>query len=178
MVPFDKSKSLFAQNEDRALSPELLMPAQYYAPRPTSPYHNLLLATLGDAIRCFQHNLDAKTARRRNLFRETEHWLFEADSTAFMSCTTVCESLGIDSVALRRSLREWQRAMNAGSARRAWYARRVLLLHRNSTRGFFFAVAIGELGRASHRWEGDWWICASGAVQASAWSMRFFYWWR
>ena len=90
------------------------MPAQYYAPRPTSPYHNLLLATLADAIRSFQHNLDAKTARRRNLFRQTEHWLFEADSTAFMACTTVCESLGIDSIALRRSFREWQRAMNAG----------------------------------------------------------------
>jgi hypothetical protein len=52
--------------------------------------------------------------RRRNPFRETEHWPFEADSTAFMCCATVRESLGIDSVALRRSLREWQRAMNAG----------------------------------------------------------------
>ena len=83
MVPFDKSTSLFAQNEDRALSPDLLMPAQYYEPRPTSPYYNLLLATLGDSIRCYQHNLDAKTARRRNLFQETENWLFEADVHRF-----------------------------------------------------------------------------------------------
>jgi hypothetical protein len=135
MVPFDKSRSLFAQNEDRALSPDLLMPAQYYAPRPTSPYYNLLLATLGDSIRCFQHNFDAKTARRRNLFREKEHWLFEADGTAFMSCATVCESLRIDSVALRR-FREWQRAMSAGQhASRVGRRPSVYAIQRKALRG-------------------------------------------
>ena len=90
------------------------MPTQYYAPRATSPYQRLLLAILEDAIRCFQNTFDAKTVRRRRLFRETQHWLFDAHNTGFMSCPTVCESLGIDSIALRRSLREWLSAMRAG----------------------------------------------------------------
>jgi hypothetical protein len=112
MVPLDESKVLFGHQEDGDWSPQLLIPAQSYAPHATSPYQRLLLAILDDAIRCFQHNFDAKEPRRRILFRETEHWLFDPDGREFMSCPTVCESLGIDSVALRRSLREWQAEMN------------------------------------------------------------------
>ena len=130
MASFDRSNARFASGEDNVLASEVLMPSQYYAARATTPYHRLLLAILEDAIRCFQNNLDAKTIRRRRLFRETEYWLFETKDAGFMSCPTVCESLGISAVALRRSLREWQKATRDG-ARRAFgtaFAR----IHRSS----------------------------------------------
>jgi hypothetical protein len=114
MASLGTSKARFAADEDNVLVPELLMPSQYYTPRSTTPYHRLLLALLEDAIRCFQHNLDAKTKRRQRLFRETEYWLFDTGNVGFMSCPTVCESLGISSVALRRSLRQWRSAIRDG----------------------------------------------------------------
>ena len=114
MASFDRSIARFGSDEDNVLASEVLMPSQYYAARAITPHHRLLLAILEDAIRCFQNNLEAKTIRRRRLFRETEHWLFETKDAGFMSCPTVCESLGISSVALRRSLREWQKATREG----------------------------------------------------------------
>jgi hypothetical protein len=95
-------------------SPGALTPAQYYPPPPASPYHHLLLAILEDAIRCFQRNFAVKNGPRRALFRETEEWLFDSDGTAFLSCPMVCETLGINSVQLRRYLREWHLRMKAG----------------------------------------------------------------
>ena len=110
MASFDRSIARFGSDEDNVQASEVFMPSQYYAARAATPYHRLLVAILDDAIRCFQNNLDAKTIRRRRLFRETEYWLFETKDVGFMSCPTVCESLGISAVALRRSLREWQKA--------------------------------------------------------------------
>jgi hypothetical protein len=113
------SHKLFGRFDNRALSLShdekrssvlllgILLPAQYYSTRKTSPYHRLLLAVLEDAIRCFQRNYDARTGQRRLLFREAKEWLFDSDATVFMSCPMVCESLGIESVLLRRRLRGW-----------------------------------------------------------------------
>jgi hypothetical protein len=115
MASFDRSIARFGSDEDNVLASEVLMPSQYYAAPATTPHHRLLLAILEDAIRCFQNNLDAKTIRRRRLFRETEYWLFETKDAGFMSCRTVCESLGISAGALRRSLREWQKATSDGA---------------------------------------------------------------
>jgi hypothetical protein len=95
-------------------SPDALTPAQYYPAPAASPYHHLLLAILEDAIRCFQRNFAVRKGPRRVLFQETEEWLFDSDGTAFLSCLMVCESLGINSVQLRRYLREWQLRMKAG----------------------------------------------------------------
>src|SRR5579862_9871023 len=115
MASFNRSIAGFGSDEDNVLASELPMPSQYYAARATTPYHRLLLAILEDAIRCFKNNSDAKTIRRRRLFRETEYWLFETKDAGFMSCPTVCESLEISAVALRRSLREWQKATSDGA---------------------------------------------------------------
>ena len=90
-----------------------LTPAHYSAPA-ASPYHHLLFAILEDAIHCFQRNFAVKDGPRRVLFRETEEWLFDSDGTAFVSCPMVCETLGINSVQLRRYLREWHLRMKAG----------------------------------------------------------------
>jgi hypothetical protein len=95
------------------------LPAQYYSSRQAGPYYRLLLAVLADAIRTFQRNCDATTGRRGIHFREAKEWLFGFDASSFMSCATVCESLGIDPILLRRRLREWHiRIRHEGNGRR------------------------------------------------------------
>lgn len=117
MASFDKANPPWGPDDGlRAdlTSPGALTPAQYYPPPAASPYHHLLLAILEDAIRCFQRNFAVRNGPRRALFRETEEWLFDSDGTAFLSCPMVCESLGINSVQLRRYLRECRLKMKAG----------------------------------------------------------------
>jgi hypothetical protein len=110
----DTSSEYVRNASSRLVSPDLLTPAQYYPGLPASPYHRLLLAVLEDAIRCFQRNLLATRGRRRILFRETKEWLFDTYSTAFMSFSVVCESLGIEPSLLRRQLRAWQAEASRG----------------------------------------------------------------
>ncbi len=117
ITSFDKGNPLSASYDELSAdlsSPGALTPAQYYPAPATSPYQHLLLAILEDAIRCFQRNFAASKGPRRALFRETEEWLFDSHGTAFLSCPMVCESLGINSVQLRRYLREWQLRMTVG----------------------------------------------------------------
>jgi hypothetical protein len=93
---------------------DVLMPAQFYpAPRVT-PCQRLLAAILEDAIRCFQKNCGARSTRRHIVFQEAEEWLFDGRGTGLMSCLTVCESLGIDPIQLRRYLRKWKLDKQAG----------------------------------------------------------------
>src|SRR5271169_3890412 len=105
MTSFDIADTLLGRHEDGFIPPDLVTPAQYYAAPAALPYQRLLFALLEDAIRCFQLNIDTKDRLRRILFLETEDWLFDPVGTAFMSCPVVCETLGIDLAALRRSLR-------------------------------------------------------------------------
>jgi hypothetical protein len=101
------------------LVPDLITRAQYYSLPTTSPSQRLLLAVLEDAIHCYQRHCRATRGWRRRQFLEAKEWLFDSNSTAFMSCRTVCESLGIEPALLRRSLHEWcLRTMHGLSARR------------------------------------------------------------
>jgi hypothetical protein len=99
-------------------SPDALTPAQYYPAPAANPYQRLLIAILEDAIRCYQSNFAVRNGPRRILFRETEEWVFDSDGAAFLSCSRVCESLGVNSVQLRRFLREWHLRMKAGNEAR------------------------------------------------------------
>jgi hypothetical protein len=101
------------------LVPEVITRAQYYSSPTASPSQRLLLAVLEDAIHCYQQHCGATKGWRRCLFREAKEWLFDSNSTAFMSCRTVCESLGIEPALLRRALREWRlKTMHGLSAQR------------------------------------------------------------
>jgi hypothetical protein len=110
IASYDRSNSSWGRDKDSdaILTPDVLTPVQYYTAPVVSPYHRLLLAILEDAIRCFQRNFDARDGARRILFHETEEWLFDSRGTAFMSCPSVCESLGIDAARLRRYLHNWR----------------------------------------------------------------------
>jgi hypothetical protein len=127
-------------------SPDALTPAQYYPAPEASPYERLLFAILEDAIRCFQHNCTATKGPRRTLFRESEEWLFDSHGTAFLSCAMVCESVGINPVALRRYLREWRLAVKAGSTAPRLERRRSILgdHHVTSPDAYYPARALAD----------------------------------
>jgi hypothetical protein len=117
MASFDKGHPPWGSDDELRADlslPGHLTPAQYYPAPAASPCQRLLLAILEDAIHCFQRNFAVRTGPRAVLFRETKEWLFDPDGTAFLSCSMVCESLGINSVQLRRYLREWQPRMKTG----------------------------------------------------------------
>jgi hypothetical protein len=106
--------SLMRFDDEQVFLGDLLMPAQFYpAPRVT-PCQRLLAAILEDAIRCFQKNCGARSMRGDIIFQEAEEWLFDGRGTGFMSCLTVCESLGINPIQLRRCLRKWKLNTEAG----------------------------------------------------------------
>ena len=80
----------------RMLPPDRIISAQYHPSPCSTPYQRLLLAVLEDAIRSFQRNLHVTSGPRRVVFGEVQQWLFERTDTGFMSCPSVCLSLGIE----------------------------------------------------------------------------------
>jgi hypothetical protein len=100
--------------DDESVLSGVLLPVQFYSAGSPTPYHHLLAAILEDAIRCFQKNCGACSVRRHTMFREAEEWLFDSRGTAFTSSLTVCESLGIDPIQIRRYLRKWKLNKQAG----------------------------------------------------------------
>jgi hypothetical protein len=110
----NSSGTSWSFDEELVFSADVLMPVQFYPAASATPYQRLLAAVLGDAIYCFQKHCGAESRRHRVLFREAEAWLFDAKDTSFMSCPTVCESLGIDPAELRRCFHEWQLVVKAG----------------------------------------------------------------
>jgi hypothetical protein len=105
----------WAFDEESMLS-GILLPVQFYPPASATPYQRLLAAILEDAIRCFQKNCGARSIRRHIIFQEAEAWLFDRRGTGFMSCLTLCESLGFDPIQLRQYLRKWKMNKQAGLA--------------------------------------------------------------
>ena len=95
---------------------DIVMPAQFYPAASATPCQRLLAAILEDAIRGFQKNCGARNMRRHIIFQEAEAWLFDRRGTGFMSCQTVCESLGIEPIQLRRYLRKWKLNNQGGLA--------------------------------------------------------------
>jgi hypothetical protein len=78
------------------------------ARRTATPERRLLVAILADAIDCYQHNLDARTARKRRLCREAEQWMLSDDQEWAFSFRNICDALGIDADALRARTRAWK----------------------------------------------------------------------
>ena len=73
------------------------------------PEKSLMLAVLEDDVECFQKHLFAKTGKARALFQDAENWILDDSEDQIFSFNTICETLGIGSDWLRRSLMEWKR---------------------------------------------------------------------
>jgi len=102
-----RNSAAWTFDEERVFSGDILTPAQFYPAAPMTSCQRLLTAILEDAVHCFQKNCGARSGRRQIIFQEAGAWLFDRRRTGFTSCVTVCETLGIDLVRLRRYLREW-----------------------------------------------------------------------
>jgi hypothetical protein len=100
------------------LRADAVMPAQFYPARRGSasvePIMRLMGGILADAVRCFQRNLDAKSASRRQEFREARFWIFHDKADGPFSFEEVCDALGIDPRRLRGLILSWEKNRRPG----------------------------------------------------------------
>jgi hypothetical protein len=111
MIPGDVHHS--AVEEMASLfHPDSLLPVQYFEnfrrKVQTEPEKRLMLAVLEDALACFQKHFTARGGRGLRLFRETEEWIFKADSNQPFSFTNICEVVGFDPAYIREGLLKWR----------------------------------------------------------------------
>jgi hypothetical protein len=92
--------------------PDSLATAQFedtiHRATPLEPEKKLLLAVLEDAVMCFQDNLFARERKKRQLFEETEEWIFTERSERLFAFEGLCHSLNLDPHYIRHGLRQWQ----------------------------------------------------------------------
>jgi len=68
---------------------------------------DLMLAVLEDGIACFQGYFFKPSRTNEKLLLETEEWINSNDDGVF-SFINVCETLGLDTEALRKGLQRWR----------------------------------------------------------------------
>lgn len=66
-----------------------------------------MLAVLKDAIACFQSHSFKPSRTNERLFKEAEEWINSNDAGIF-SFNDICETLGLDTEALRKGLKRWK----------------------------------------------------------------------
>jgi hypothetical protein len=92
--------------------PEVVTPAQFEAlfrgVDKLCPEEALMLAVLEDAVSHFQQYTFAENPAGRQLFRETEEWIWSDDETWPFSFVNICYVLGFDPDALRQGLKRWK----------------------------------------------------------------------
>lgn len=93
--------------------PDTLLPEQYFSTFRRkfylAPEKRLMLAILEDAVDCFQKCVCARDKKRRNLFLDAEHWIFDKNDGDWMfSFENVCDVLGLSPRYMRRELLRWK----------------------------------------------------------------------
>ncbi len=92
------------------LEPELVMPTQYedlHRSNARAPELRLMAAVLGDAVRCYRHNVNGTRPRARRIFSETLAWFAAEQPEEPFSFVTICALLGIDPECFRAGLPRW-----------------------------------------------------------------------
>lgn len=94
------------------LSPAFILPEQFYNRPSQSAASNgppaLMLATLEDALLCFQRQFTSAKKRDQRLAREAEAWIFDNDACWPFSCVNICSALDIDIEYLRLQVKKLQ----------------------------------------------------------------------
>jgi hypothetical protein len=84
---------------------------QYFANRRRKtllqPEKKLMLAILEDAVNCFQDHHWARCGKSKQLFDETQEWIFGANDWVF-GFENVCSALGFDPEYIRVGLARWR----------------------------------------------------------------------
>ena len=100
---------------DEILSEHIILPSHFYEGRgysieATAPIRRLILAMLRDALACIASRASSRRFAARKTAREALAWIEDTNDREIFSFNSVCDSLGIDPDALRKSLHDWQRS--------------------------------------------------------------------
>lgn len=88
--------------------------------------HQLLIAMLEDAVRCYQKHIHARTKNEQQLFDDAEQWIMRKDAQRIhrsrdevpaFSFENVCEALGLDADYIRAGLRRWRNTQQSSVGR-------------------------------------------------------------
>jgi hypothetical protein len=86
--------------------PQVILPAQHFnPPKKLASEHRLMMAVLGDAVRCVEKYRFPTDARGRRLFHEAKQWLLAAEPHWPYSFERICAVLDLDVNAVRHRLR-------------------------------------------------------------------------
>jgi hypothetical protein len=69
------------------------------------PERRLMIAILRDAMRCVEKYRRSRDGRGRRLYEQEAKWILSEDTSWLHAFCRVCETLGLDPDAVRRSLR-------------------------------------------------------------------------
>jgi hypothetical protein len=94
---------------NESLGPEALLRSQYYD-SVGRRYHlngefRLLLALLTDAVICYVRYAKARDPEQHRLFNEAQHWFHGRNQRGLFAFETVCDLLGLEPDAVRKSLK-------------------------------------------------------------------------
>lgn len=85
--------------------PRVILPAQHFhPPRKLAPEHRLMMAVLGDAVRCVERHRFPTEARHRRLFDEAKQWVLAEEAHWPYSFERICAVLDLDADAVRHRL--------------------------------------------------------------------------
>lgn len=121
----DYSAVVIAKNEinalfqnDSAVSHQFFR--RYRLKTPLEGEKKLMLAVLEDAIVCFLQERPGPEEKKKRASAEAEGWIFEKNDDAPFSFATICETLGLDPMWVRkRLLREKKKNRKKGGAHAA-----------------------------------------------------------
>jgi len=85
---------------------DVVLPAQWYSLRTALPEseRRLRLAILEDALRYYRRHRHATDRRARALYEDAAEWFASPDRSEPFAFENVCDALGLDASAVRRSL--------------------------------------------------------------------------
>jgi hypothetical protein len=109
--------------EPAAVLPAQLIPA-FHGDGGLQPERRLMLAVLEDAVLAYQRFSCATTRAGARAFLEAQSWIESDDLIWPVSYRNVCDTLGLDSDALRSGLRAWRARARALPAEERMHLRR------------------------------------------------------
>jgi hypothetical protein len=100
---------------DEILSEHIILPSQFYDGRgyridAIEPIRRLMLAMLRDALVCIANRPGTGGFATHKAAREALAWIEDTNDREIFSFNSICDSLGINPDALRKSLADWQRS--------------------------------------------------------------------
>ena len=104
VMPMNTNRYL-AREPSGLLQPDVILPSQHFARRMQAPEQRLMIAVLQDAIDCVGKYRFTRDPQGRRLFDEAMQWLLAEETDWPYSFECICGVLGLDSNAVRDSLR-------------------------------------------------------------------------